>query len=158
MGDCFKFCGLLKKTWALQSFNCLPLLKTVLLSTSWTKVLFLIRSNNKNSLCKAYFPLDSTSTQQWTRKAPGLKLYLVFFFIVIFAMFTFWFCPKLRDKYYREHYGYDYDRKNFIQTPAPSISYKWNLLSIWAIIAWIHGFIFPISKNLLSSKSCIKGQ
>ena len=49
-------------------------------------------------------------------------MYLVFpviiivIVIVILAMFTFYFCPKLQVKHCREHYDYDYDRKNYIQS------------------------------------------
>ena len=45
------------------------------------------------------------------------QLYLVFpvIVLVISAMFTFQFCPKLKDKHCREHY--DYDKENKIQFP-----------------------------------------
>ena len=48
-------------------------------------------------------------------KIKGPTLYLVFLVIVISAVFTFQFCPKLQDKHCREQY--DYDRESQIQSP-----------------------------------------
>ena len=72
-----------------------------------TRIVFMIDSNVRSFRVSTFW---YAKLEIFLSKTKGLTLYFVFPVIVIPAMFTFYFCPKLQDKHCREHY--DYDREN----------------------------------------------
>ena len=67
-------------------------------------------------LAQKYFRRPVVSEESVQLLSIGPTLYQVFLVIVISVMFTFWFCPKIKDKHCREHY--DYGRENLIQSSS----------------------------------------
>ena len=91
------------------------------------KWVFLVISDRNLDLKSLHInhALNNFYETEFQTQGPGLYQIFPVIVIVVSAMVTFQFCPKLRNKHCIEHYDYDYDRKKQIHCPSFRLVLGW---------------------------------